>query len=116
MPLLTLFLPGTSISTTVTSNEAAFLVGVFAMAEVTSDFSAARAAVDAQMAALDAGETVFVMPGVQIMVFPVGLVITGTWLLVGLAVVGWGTWERYKYADMFRRRVASSEIRLARTL
>jgi hypothetical protein len=105
----------TAVNTTVSANEASFLVGVFADQVVMSDFSAARAAVDVQMAALSEGEVAFVLPGVQIMVFPIGLIITGVWLLVGVAAYGWGTWERYTYAKTFHMRVAQSEAKARRT-
>lgn len=111
MPILTLTATnstGGTAQASVSSNEAAFLTGVFSDEVVMSDFSAAQAAVDAKLAEVKKGDVAFVLPGVQIMVFPVGAIITGTWFLVGLSVYGFGTMERLKYADSYRRRVASA--------
>lgn len=104
MPKITLRVTGTSLSTTVSANEASFLAGVFSSQSVMSDFSAAQLAVDEALLALRNGTAAFVLPGVQLMVFPVGLVISGTWLLVGLAAYGFGTFERMRYRDMYRSR------------
>lgn len=51
-------------------------------------------------------EIAFVLPGVQIMIFPVGLIITSIWLIIGVAFYGYGTYERIGYAESFRRRQA----------
>lgn len=109
MPTLTLTAKnssGSTIKTTVSVNEAAFLTGVFSSEVVMSDFAAAQAAVDDQLAGLNNGTVAFVLPGVQILVFPIGLIITSIWLLIGVVVVGFGTYERWNYAEMYRRRQA----------
>lgn len=107
MPTLTLSATnssGSQISTNVSLNEATFLNGVFSREVVMSDFSAAQAAVDDALAALANGTAAFVLPGVQIMIFPIGLVITSVWLAIGLAAYGWGTYERIQYAEMYKLR------------
>lgn len=96
------------MQTNVSINEASFLTGVFSQEVVMSDFGAAQQAVDDQTAGLKNGTVAFVLPGVQLMVYPVGLIITGVWLLVGVAVYGFGTYERFRYAEMYRRRQAVS--------
>ena len=109
MPILTLTAKNSTggiLTTNVSTNEAAFLTGVFSQELVLSDFSAAWAAVDAQLAGLQNGTVAFVLPGVQLMIFPVGLIIVSVWLLVGLLVVGFGTYERIMYAEMHKRRQA----------
>lgn len=109
MPILTLSAKnstGGQVSTNVSVNEASFLTGVFSREVVMSDWSMAQVAVDDQVAGLKNGTVAFVLPGVQLLVFPVGLIITSVWLLIGLAAYGFGTWERMKYADMYKRRQA----------
>ncbi|RDA85427.1 hypothetical protein CP532_1531 [Ophiocordyceps camponoti-leonardi (nom. inval.)] len=96
---------GRSVSTNVSLSEAAFLVGVFSDQVVQSDFGAAQAAVDAKKEAVKNGTVAFVLPGVQIMIFPVGLIITGVWVLVGTTVYGIGTYQRALYAKAWRRRI-----------
>ncbi|RBR16569.1 uncharacterized protein FIESC28_06871 [Fusarium coffeatum] len=109
MPTLTLSArnsSGSMIRTNVSINEAAFLTGVFSQEVVLSDFAMAQAAVDEQLAGLSNGTVAFVLPGVQLMVFPIGLIIMSIWLLIFVAAVGFGTYERYNYALMYQRRQA----------
>ncbi|TQN70650.1 hypothetical protein CSHISOI_04843 [Colletotrichum shisoi] len=109
MPTLTLTgvnAAGQTVTTNVSSNEAAFITGVFSKEVIQSDLAVAQAAVDEVVAQLKNGTVAFVLPGVQIMIFPIGLVITSAWLLIGLAFVGFGTYERIGYAESYRRRRA----------
>ncbi|KAF5019972.1 hypothetical protein F66182_8003 [Fusarium sp. NRRL 66182] len=109
LPTLTLTAKNSSgsvIRTNVSINEAAFLTGVFSQDIVMSDFAIAQAAVDEQVAGLSNGTVAFVLPGVQLMVLPIGLIIFGVWMLVFFAAVGFGTYERYNYALMYKRRQA----------
>ncbi len=118
MPTLTLTAvnsQGKTIATNVSSNEAAFVAGVFSQDIILSDFSRAQLAVDDIVSKLQlfnngtlpAGETIaFVLPGVQIMIFPIGLIVTSAWLLVGLVAVGFGTVQRMNFREQFRRRSA----------
>ena len=55
-----------------------------------SDFSKALLAVQEELAGLKNGTVAFVLPGVQIMVFPIGLVITSVWLAIGVAAYAVG--------------------------
>jgi hypothetical protein len=108
MPMITLRAANGSgeVRTTVSSNEASFLAGVFSSQSVMSDFSAAQLAVDQSTEALRNGTIAFVLPGTQIMIFPIGLVVTGTWLLIGLTAYGYGTFQRMQYAEMYKTRQA----------
>ena len=81
-----------------------------------SDFSAAQLAVDDAIEALRNGTTAFVLPGVQLMVFPIGLVITGSWLMIGLAAYGYGTFQRIQYAELYRRRMARTQSGVKNTI
>jgi hypothetical protein len=107
MPVVTLSAvnsQGQAISTNVSSNEAAFVAGVFSTSIIMSDFNLAMLAVMEEVAALKNGTTAFVLPGVNILIFPIGLIITSIWVAVALAIYGMGTFDRYQYREQFRRR------------
>lgn len=100
---------GQRVSTNVSSNEAAFVAGVFSQDVVMSTFRQAELAVEAELAALRNGTVAFVLPGVQIMIFPVGLLITGLWTIVGVAAYAYGTYTRYSFRDQYRRRMQRAD-------
>lgn len=107
MPVVTLSADnanGESISTVVSSNEAAFVAGVFSESIVMSDFNLANMAVAKEVASMKNGTTAFVLPGIQVLVFPVGLVIVSVWLVAGLTAYGVGTYDRVRFREQFRRR------------
>ncbi|KAI2468496.1 hypothetical protein F4781DRAFT_397907 [Annulohypoxylon bovei var. microspora] len=97
---------GQQVSTNVSSNEAAFVNGIFSNDVVMSDFSIASLAVDDVTAGLHNGTVAFVLPGVNILIFPVGLILTSIWLVIGVGFYAFGTYERYNYRDMYRNRKA----------
>jgi hypothetical protein len=107
MPVVTLSAvnaAGQTVSTNVSSNEAAFVAGVFSQEIIMSTSALAQVAVDDQLRGLANGTVAFVLPGVNILIFPVGLIVTGTWMVLGLAVYGAGTIARIGFADSFKRR------------
>lgn len=109
MPIVTLSgvnAAGQTVSTNVSSNEAAFVAGVFSQEVIMSDFALAQAAVDKMRTKMLNQETAFVLPGVTIMIFPTGLVICGTWLALFLAAWGYGTYMRMNFREQYRRRAA----------
>ncbi|KAM7189824.1 hypothetical protein V8F33_009850 [Rhypophila sp. PSN 637] len=93
------------VSTNVSTTEAAFVAGEFAADVVMSSFAEAELAVEEEIARLKNGTTAFVLPGVQILIFPIGLVITSIWLVLGLAAYGYGTFCRYNFREQYRRRM-----------
>lgn len=95
---------------TVSANEAAFINGVFSREVVMSDFGLAQLAVDNITAQYQAGDVAFILPGVNILIFPIGLIITSIWTVLGFAAYGFGTYERYAYRDAYRRRKARELI------
>ncbi|KAK1758884.1 hypothetical protein QBC47DRAFT_96641 [Echria macrotheca] len=112
MPVLTLSATngqGRQVSTNVSSNEAAFVTGVFSKEIVMSSFRLAELAVEDEVARLKNGTTAFVLPGVQIMIFPIGLIITGLWTLLGVGAYAFGTYNRYNFREAYRARVARVE-------
>ncbi|KAK3688739.1 hypothetical protein B0T22DRAFT_161463 [Podospora appendiculata] len=112
MPVVTL--SGTNpagqlVSTNVSSNEAAFVAGVFSKEVVMSSFAMAELAVEDEVARLKNGTTAFVLPGVSIMIFPVGFIITGLWTFIGVAAYAYGTYCRYSFRDQHRQRMLRQE-------
>ncbi|KAB5576605.1 hypothetical protein GE09DRAFT_1024937 [Coniochaeta sp. 2T2.1] len=108
MPVVTLTAVNTlgqTVSTNVSSNEAAFVAGVFSQSIIMSDFNQALLAVQEELAGLRNGTVAFVLPGVQIMVFPIGLVITSVWLAIGVAAYGMGTIQRIAFREQYQRAV-----------
>lgn len=109
MPIVTLKATdanGLAVSTTVSSNEAAFVAGEFSREVFMSNFTMAELAVESNIALLKNGTIAFVLPGTQLMIFPIGLVITSVWLVLGVAVYGMGTYARYNFREAHRRRMA----------
>ncbi|KAI0376299.1 hypothetical protein F5Y04DRAFT_213273 [Hypomontagnella monticulosa] len=111
MPIVTLTAKNGAqqVSTNVSSNEAAFVNGFFAGEIPQSDFTRASVAVSNITIQMQNGTVAFVLPGVNILIFPVGLVITSIWLAIGLGFYGFGTYERYNYRDTYRRRKARAD-------
>ncbi|KAL8723341.1 MAG: hypothetical protein Q9225_000324 [Loekoesia sp. 1 TL-2023] len=90
---------GKVITTVLSSSEASFVNGIFAEQIKTST----SAGVPASSAAANAGT--FVLPGRTLGIFPVGLIITSAWTLMFIATVGYGTVERIRFREAYRRRV-----------
>lgn len=117
MPVLTLTgenSEGQTVATNVSSNEAVFVTGVFSQMVVMSDFARASAAVDEVVEQMRNGTVAFVLPGVQLMVYPIGLIITGSWLVLGLLAYGIGTYDRMRFAETYKRRQARANATTSR--
>ncbi|KAI1109112.1 hypothetical protein F5Y14DRAFT_44762 [Nemania sp. NC0429] len=111
MPIFTLTAKdstGKTVSTNVSSNEAAFVHGIFSKEVVLSPFNMASLAVQNITEELRAGKVAFILPGVNLMIFPIGLVITTFWMAIGVSAYAYGTYERYNYRESYRRRKAMS--------
>ncbi|KAI4593370.1 hypothetical protein KJ359_009901 [Pestalotiopsis sp. 9143b] len=97
---------GNTVTTNVSSNEAAFVNGIFSNEVIMSDLALAQLAVNDEVAGLKNGTVAFILPGVNILIFPVGLVVTGFWTLAGFVVYGYGTFQRINYRESYRSRKA----------
>jgi hypothetical protein len=118
MPVLTLNAinaAGQTVTTNVSANEASFLLGVFADLTFQSPFGLAAEQVRVQQQRLAAGEIAFVLPGVRILMFPVGLIVTSAWLVIGTLAYGFGTYQRFSHAHSFRARQRVAGKQGART-
>ncbi|KAL8947511.1 MAG: hypothetical protein Q9222_006216 [Ikaeria aurantiellina] len=90
---------GKVITTELSSSEASLVNGIFAKQATTTTSAGASASSAAAQAA------VFVLPGRSLGIFPTGLIITGSWTLLFIATVGYGTIERIRFREAYRRRV-----------
>lgn len=48
----------------------------------------------------------FVLPGTKIEIFPIGAIITGSWAVLLVGFVGWGTVGKVGFREHYRRRIA----------
>jgi hypothetical protein len=104
---------GTAVTTNVSSNEAVFVNGVFSKQVIMSDLALAQLAVNDVVAGLKNGTVAFILPGVNILIFPVGLVVTAFWTVAGISVYTFGTFQRIGYREAYNQRKARSGKGLA---
>lgn len=100
---------GQTVSTNVSINEAAFVAGAFSNQVVLSTAAQAQIAVDQVVAGLANRTVAFVLPGVNLLIFPIGLIIASIWFVIGIAVIGFGFFERVSYRETYRRRAAYAD-------
>ncbi|KAI5779261.1 hypothetical protein EDC01DRAFT_310496 [Geopyxis carbonaria] len=86
---------GKEITTPVSVNGTKFLTGVFSN---TKDLAKAEAEAVANAP--------FELPGTKIEIVPAGLYFFSAYLVVALGIVGWGTMDRAKFRDQYRKRMA----------
>jgi hypothetical protein len=97
---------GQAASTTLSMTEAAFLVGYFSTSQkAVTQANVATAQAPMQTLVVAPGQT-FVLPGVHILIAPIGGIVTGTWALLFALTVGYGTVSRMQFKEQYRRRVA----------
>ena len=94
---------GEELKTTLASQEASFVNGIFAKAAT----SAAPAVQSAPP---------FKLPGTTLAFFPTGLLITCIWLLGFVSAIGLGTFGRIQFRDQYRRRMKNEAARNVRTI
>jgi hypothetical protein len=94
---------GQEVKTTLASQEASFVNGIFAQA-VTSAAPAVQSAPP------------FVLPGTTLAFFPIGLLITGIWIIGFVGAIGLGTFGRIQFRDQYRRRMKNEAARNVRTI
>ncbi|CUS10252.1 unnamed protein product [Tuber aestivum] len=85
---------GRQLSTVLSADEATFVNGVFA--NVASASQNNTATIDGP----------FKLPGTKIEIVPIGLYFFGTYLVIACSIFGWGTFERQKFRDQYRKRIA----------
>jgi len=92
---------GTIVNTTLSSDEATFVTGIFSDQPKTMATAANASAVVAAVP--------FVLPGTHILIFPIGAIITGIWAFLGIATVAYGTVGRMGFRENYRRRLARAQ-------
>lgn len=97
------------VETTLASNEASFVNGVFARAASGPTNVDPEAAAKAS-AAVQSAEP-FVVPGQSLAFFPIGLVISSVWTAGFFLAVGGGTYGRIQFREQYRRRVRAEVAR-----
>jgi hypothetical protein len=85
---------GAQLTTVLSADEATFVNGIFA--DVAPAGQNNTAAIDAP----------FKLPGTRIEIVPIGLYFFGTYLVIACSIFGWGTFERQKFRDQYRKRIA----------
>jgi hypothetical protein len=95
---------GTTVNTTLSSDEATFVNGVFA---ATSSTTITKSVVAPPMQTLVVtGSNPFVLPGLNILIFPIGAIITGVWTVLFIGTIAYGTIGRMQFREQYRRRTA----------
>ncbi|KAG9241792.1 hypothetical protein BJ878DRAFT_208740 [Calycina marina] len=91
---------GSSVNTTINSTQASFVSGYFAeIADV-----AVAAVAQPMQTLVYATDELFILPGTQILIFPIGGIITGTWAILLMSTIAYGTVGRMQFRDQFRQR------------
>ncbi|KFY40464.1 hypothetical protein V494_03478 [Pseudogymnoascus sp. VKM F-4513 (FW-928)] len=99
-PVVTLSVAQPAANSSLSSLEATFVVGLF------SDQPKTMATISAVGVIADVA---FVLPGTTILIFPIGGIITGTWAILFIGVIGWGTVGRMGFRENYRRRLARAD-------
>ncbi|KAH8155240.1 uncharacterized protein LAJ45_00249 [Morchella importuna] len=100
-PNITLFAKmsdGTELQTTLSTDDATFVNGVFSNLvanETTNTTTTASAAA-----------TPFKLPGTRIEIVPIGLYFYGSYMALACIIFGYGTFERQRFRDQYRKRIA----------
>ncbi|ELR04072.1 hypothetical protein VC83_06718 [Pseudogymnoascus destructans] len=100
IPVVTLSVAKNAANSSLSSLEATFVVGLF------SDQPHTMATISAVGVIADVA---FVLPGTKIAIFPIGSIITGTWAVLFVGVIGWGTVGRMRFRENYRRRLARAD-------
>lgn len=90
---------GVAVNTSLSDDEATFVNGVFADQIVPTKAQLAPP-IQTLVVAPDAP---FVVPGLTILIFPMGLIITGLWTILFITTIAVGTFGRMQYRDQFRQ-------------
>lgn len=99
------------VNTTINMGEASFVNGVYADQAATTLSSGTPEFTSAVIG----NKIQFVMPGTTLGIFPVGLVITGSWAVAFVAVMGYGTVGRLRFREQYRRRIKREMARAGKT-
>lgn len=96
---------GAKANTSLSSDEATFVSGVFAQ-QATVTKSQVIPPIQTLVVASDAP---FVVPGLNILIVPIGLIVTSVWTVLFVATIAYGTVGRMQFREQYRRRAARAE-------
>ena len=85
---------GTPLNTRFSTQDASFVNGVFANTKAKGPDSTTMTDVND-----------LVLPGTQLVGFPIGLIVSSVWAVLYLMARGYGTMSRYQARESYRRRV-----------
>ncbi|KAB8297674.1 hypothetical protein EYC80_001482 [Monilinia laxa] len=94
---------GGTVNTTLNTNQASFVNGVFSEQAAGVTKTVVQPPIQTLVVASDAP---FVVPGLNILIFPIGGIITGVWAILFIATISYGTIGRMQFRDQFRARTA----------
>ncbi|MCJ1439288.1 hypothetical protein MMC27_008680 [Xylographa pallens] len=93
---------GTMLDTMLDNTQASFVTGVFS--DTKTAMAPAATSISSAPAVTTTAAVPFVLPGVTLGIFPVGLIVTGAWAVLFFLVVGLGTIGRINTRSTYRRR------------
>ncbi len=95
------------VNTTISTDEATFVNGIFAAGIATLSTPGAPEVISP----INSNGLKFAMPGTTLGIFPIGFIITGSWAVAFVGVVGYGTVGRLRFRDQYRRRIKRELVR-----
>lgn len=103
---------GNRVNTTLSSQEATFVSGVFAAQAAPTPVAQDKP----WQTLVTTADQPFVVPGLNILIFPIGAIITGVWAILFCGTIAYGTFGRYQFREDFRRRSARAEKNYMNTI
>ncbi|CAD6448792.1 61dbb50b-23a6-4cd3-bfad-92a31efaafa2 [Sclerotinia trifoliorum] len=97
---------GGTVNTTLNTNQASFVNGAFSTQAAGVTKTVAQPPIQTLVVA---SESPFVVPGLNILIFPIGGVITGIWAILFIGTISYGTIGRIQFRDQFRSRTARAQ-------
>ncbi|CCU75499.1 hypothetical protein BGHDH14_bgh06275 [Blumeria hordei DH14] len=89
---------GATLNASLSNDEITFVNGVFAGPVLPT-----KATLAPPIQTLVVGKDApFVVPGLNLLIFPIGLIITGIWVIAFVSTIGYGTMRRIQHRDEFR--------------
>ncbi|EEH22969.1 hypothetical protein PABG_05180 [Paracoccidioides brasiliensis Pb03] len=98
------------VMTTLSSDTLSYVAGFFRNAD-NSPVNITIPDANAQLPAIVAAATAFVLPGTTLGIYPTGLIVTCIWAGSFVFAVGYGTLTRMKFRDHYRRRLRMAAAR-----
>jgi hypothetical protein len=106
------------VNTSLSSTEASFVAGIFSRAagNLTDPKQLLGQPAEQLAAAAQGKPTPFVVPGLSLGVFPVGLIVTSIWMVLFATAVGLGTLGRIQFREQYRRAVLAQKAETQRRI